>query len=385
MNKKFPNNFIWGVGTSAIQAEGGNKWSDWAYFEKIKPFIKSGEKIGKTADHYKRYEEDLLLAKKLNQKAYRFTIEWSRIEKRPGIFDHDEINHYRDVIKLCHKLGIEPFPTLHHFSNPTWFTKSGGWDSSKSSLLFRRYVEYVANKLGDSVQHWLTINEPNTYIGLGYLTGIFPPLKHNPVKAHQAIRNLAKAHNLAYDVLKNINPRSQVGAVVNIQLKTSAGGKCNSPLQKVADYYINFFFLSKTNKKSDFIGLNYYFPTRLLKKATERTDMGWEIYPKGLYDSVMETWRRYKLPIYITENGIADKGDMKRAEYIRSHLACLLKAIAKGADVRGYFYWTLLDNLELAEGYWPKFGLIEVNFKTMERKIKNSALKYAKICQKNEL
>lgn len=383
MKKIFPKGFFWGSGTSAIQVEGDNNWSDWAYYEKKKPFIKSGEIMGKEADHYNKYEEDFKIAKKLNLNAHRFTIEWSRIEKEPGIYDENETEHYKKVINKLKSLGIEPFPTLHHFSNPAWFTKNGGWAQKEAPEIFAKFVEFVVNRLGNDVNYWLTINEPNTYIGLGCLTKTFPPLKINPLYAYKAAKNFIKAHELSCSIIKNLYPRALVGPIVNIQLLTPKKKVKPRLVRKTVNLFTSFYFADKMHQSSDFLGVNYYFPYRIGKTRNERTDMNWEIYPKGLYDSIMASWERYKLPVFITENGIADTEDTKRAKYITEHLSAVHNAISDGAEVNGYFYWTLLDNLELAEGYWPKFGLVEVNFKNLERKIKKSALTYAEICKNN--
>lgn len=383
MKHEFPKGFFWGSGTSAIQVEGNNNWNDWVYFERKKPFIKSGEKIGETAGHYLKFEEDFELVKKLNQNAHRFTIEWSRIEKEPGIYDETEIEHYKKVIDKLRGLGIEPFPTLHHFSNPAWFTQNGGWAQKEAPEIFAGFVEFVVNRLGKDVKYWLTINEPNTYIGLGCLTATFPPLKINPIYAYKTANNFIKAHRLAYNIIKKHYPKSLVGPIVNIQLLTPKKKVKPRFVRKTVNFFTSFYFADKMQHFSDFLGVNYYFPYRIGKTKNERTDMNWEIYPKGLYDSIMASWERYKLPIFITENGIADAKDTKRATYIRKHLLAVNKAISEGAEVNGYFYWTLLDNLELAEGYWPKFGLVEVNFENLERRIKKSALTYVEIAKNN--
>lgn len=383
MKKLFPKKFFWGSGTSAIQVEGSNQWNDWLYFENKKPFIKSGEKIGETAGHYLRFEEDFEIVKVLHQNAHRFTIEWSRIEKEPGIYDEEEIEHYRRAIKKLRDLGVEPFPTLHHFSNPAWFTKNGGWSQKEAPEIFAKFVELIANRLGSDINYWLTINEPNTYIGLGCLTATFPPLKINPLYAYKTAINFVKAHRLAYKAIKKLYPRSLVGPIVNIQLLTPKKSVKPKFIRKTVNFFTSFYFSDKMCQYSDFLGVNYYFPYRIGKTKNERTDMNWEIYPKGLYDSIMASWERYKLPIFVTENGLADAKDNKRANFIKEHLLAVNRAITEGAEVNGYFYWTLLDNLELAEGYGPKFGLVEVDFKTLERKVKKSALSYAEICKNN--
>lgn len=386
MAKNLPNNFIWAAGNSAIQCEGNNIFSDWYYFEKNKPFSKSGEKIGDTVDHYNRFKEDFDLAKSLGQNAHRFTIEWSRVENEKGTYNKKEVQHYREVLTYLRKIGLKSIVTLHHFSNPTWFTLDGGWEKQKNIIHFTNYVKYIANELGDLIDFWVVINEPNTYIGLGYLIGEIPPLKHNPIKAIKVINNMALANNRSYEIIHRRNPKAVVTCANNCQLFTAKNGSTHGPINSLLNYLSNFYFIEKTKDYQDILGLNYYFPARIFNKyILNRTDMDWEIYPYGIRDSILELDKRYKKPIIILENGLADSSDTQRGDYIKSHLEEVLNAINAGATVIGYTYWSLTDNFELAQGFGPKFGLIKVDRKTFDRKIKNSAKIYQKICKTNSL
>ncbi|MEA2113047.1 MAG: family 1 glycosylhydrolase, partial [Patescibacteria group bacterium] len=228
------------------------------------------------------------------------------------------------------------------------------------------------------------LNEPNIYSGCSFLLGIHPPQKKNIFKYFRVLNNLAKAHKLAYRSLHLIDLDCQVGiSKNNIYFE---GGL----LAKFAHYFWNKYFLDKIKDEQDFIGLNYYYHNHVKgfrfnqNKNKEVSDMGWEIYPKGIY-YVLKDLAKYKKPIYITENGLADAKDKKRAKFIKEHLFWVYKAIQERVDVKGYLHWSLLDNFEWDKGFWPRFGLVEMDYRTMERKVRPSAKIYAEICRRNEL
>jgi len=371
---KFPNNFLWGSATSSYQVEGGIENNDWA----------EASKKGKVpyadiaADHYNRYREDFDIAKHLGQNAHRFSIEWARIEPEEGKFNEKEINHYINVINAQIERGIEPMLTLWHFTLPSWFTDIGGFTNSKAAFYFSRYVEYVVARLGDRVKFWITINEPIVYVRRSFFAkkGSWPPFKNNFFTFLKVIKTLISSHIMSHNIIKKINPDLQVGIAKNNMYFE------NHP---IAGYFWNFHFLNKIDDYSDFIGLNYYFHRRFPKNENKSiTDIGWEIYPEGIYH-VLKDLRKYKKPIYITENGLADAKDEKREKFIKDHLLWIHKAISEKVDVRGYLHWSLLDNFEWTKGFDPRFGLVEVNYKTLERKIRSSAYVYAEICKNNKL
>ncbi|MDP3051945.1 MAG: glycoside hydrolase family 1 protein [bacterium] len=400
MKLEFPKNFCWGAATSAHQVEGNNH-NDWTEWEKanakrlaeeagkkkwpdyilnppaggFNPFQEENYISGKACDHYNRFREDFDIAKKLGHNAHRFSIEWSRIEPEEGKFDEKEIEHYRQVILALTAQHIEPFVTLWHWTIPVWFRDIGGWLNKKSPEYFSRYVEKMVSALPD-VKFWIILNEPCVYTSAGFLKGHWPPDERSIFKYFKVLRHLAEAHNKSYKVIKEINAQAQVGiSKHNIYFE-------NIPF---ANYFWNEYFLNKIKNHQDFIGLNYYFHARLFGNKNEQvSDLGWEIYPEGIYH-VLKELKKYNKPIYITENGLADARDEKRAKFIKGHLKWTHKAISEGVDVRGYFYWSLLDNFEWDKGFWPRFGLVEVDYKTMERKIRNSALEYKKICKENTL
>ena len=364
---KFPNNFLWGAATSAHQVEGGNvnDWSEW----------KKGD-AGRTCDHYHRFEQDFDLAKSLGHNAHHFSIEWSRIEPKEGKINQNEIEHYRQVLTALGQRGLEPMVTLWHFTLPTWLAKKGGWLNPKAPYYFDRYVKIIAENLFNEVKFWITINEPDVYASRCFLAGVWPPQKRSVFKYFKVLKNLARAHQLAYQSLHLIDLDCQVGiSKNNIYFE-------NIPL---ADYLWNKYFLNRIKREQDFIGLNYYFHCHLFGNENRAvSDLGREIYPEGIYH-VLKGLKKYNQPIYITENGLADKDDAKREKFIKEHLAWVLRAIQEKIDVRGYFHWSLLDNFEWDKGFWPRFGLIEVDYQTMARKIRPSAFEYEKICRENKL
>lgn len=400
MKISFPKNFFWGGATASHQVEGNNHndWSEWEKSEKRIDFLRSeglSEKYGlenfisgRAADHYNRFQEDFKIAKELGHNATRFSIEWSRIEPEEGCFNEEEIEHYREVIAVLRELEIEPFVTIWHWPIPIWLRDKGGWQCGKTPDYFARYAEKISAALGESVKFWITINEPEVYAGSSYLTGAWPPQKRNPFVYLKVLRNLIKAHRKAYKVIKKSNQAAQVGiAKHNIYFEAYRGKLINRFLKKIADWWWNFYFLNQINDCQDFIGLNHYFHNRInygFNKNDNKkvSDMGWELYPQAIY-YVLRDLKRYKKPIYITENGLADAKDEKRGWFVFESLKNISKAIDDGADVRGYLHWSLMDNFEWGEGFWPRFGLLEIDYKTLKRTIRPSARFYRDVCMAN--
>ncbi|MBU1015298.1 glycoside hydrolase family 1 protein [Patescibacteria group bacterium] len=392
--RSFPPGFLWGTATSAHQIEGDNLYSDWwkAEQEGKVPF-----KSGKACDSYNRYEEDLSLAKAMHNNAHRFSVEWARIEPREGEFQEEEIEHYRKVIRSVRQRGMEPFITLHHFTNPQWFAEKGGWTNKKAPEYFERYVKFVVERLGGEAKFWATINEPLIVNMMGYMVGKFPPNKYSVWQFIAACRNMKEAHKEAYLAVKQIHPELLVGIVKN---NVFFEAYLNKPLSRVtasiARYVWNRWFLNGVRDCADFIGLNHYSRNLIHVRFSnprawfnqnenkEISDFGWEIYPESIY-RVTKELMGYGKPIYIMENGIADADDDKRPNFIRNYLQWLHRAIEEGADVRGYFHWSLLDNFEWAEGFTKRFGLIHVDFNTFERTPRKSAAVYGEICRTNSV
>ena len=402
----FPKNFYWGAATSAHQVEGGNtnNWTEWEKANARRLALETKERfsalpmrsrlkgvmrdfqnyISKDAcDHYNRFVGDFDLARSLGHNAHRFSIEWSRIEPKEGVFDESEIEHYRAGIAALRERGMEPFLTLWHWTLPLWLSEGGGILHPKFPEYFERFAMRAGEAFGREVKFWITVNEPEIYCLNSYYRGIWPPEGRGLVAYYRALSALIAGHRRAYSVLKNGRSDIHVGASLNLSWFESAGGWHDDFLKMLIDQIWNFHFIKRVRGTIDFIGLNYYFHNRiesgLNKNANERvSDLGWEIYPEGLYRMLMEL-KRYQLPIYITENGIADMYDALRAEFIREHIAAMERAMKDGVDVRGYFYWSLLDNFEWDKGFWPRFGLIAVDYTIQKRTIRASAQEYAKI------
>ena len=409
---KFPLGFLWGAAASAHQVEGnchndwtewekknaerlageaGKKWEKWQQEQFLEMFEKENYISGAACDHYNLYETDFDMAKELGMNAQRISIEWSRIEPEEGKFDEKEIEHYRKVIKAIKDRGMEPFVTLWHWTEPVWFGEKGGWTSSKSKYYFSRFVEKIVSQYKDSVKFWVIINEPNVGIGFGYLLGSQPPGKKGPISFSRAFFNLFSSFKLASLKIREIDDNAEIGianSITHYDVRIFPG--LYFPIVSIIEFFSRYF-LRKSIPYCTFIGCNYYsrYVVSTQKKnilPENRNDLGWEIYPEGIYN-VLKEMRKYNLPIYVTENGLADSKDGKREKFIKDHLFWVHKAIQEGANVRGYFYWSLLDNFEFPDmrGFWPRFGLIEVDYKTQVRNIRKSALEYAKICKNNEV
>lgn len=398
--------FFFGAATASHQVEGGtrNDWSEWEKKNAARlaatarqsppaggwpsyilqrypnPLQEKNYISGEACDSYHRFREDFDIAKSLGHTAHRFSIEWSRIEPEEGIFDGAEIAHYRAVVRALRERGIEPFITLWHWTLPVWLAKKGGVLNPEFPEYFREYAQKVVEALGEDVTFWITINEPEINSSNAYLKRRWPPQERNLLLHWRSMRNRVRAHLAVYKAMKKISPRAEVGLSVNQIYFESAGGLVNDFLARCADYFWNFYFLNRVASCFDFIGVNYYFHNRVrygFNKNENKmvSDMEWEIYPEGLY-RVLINLKKYGRPIYVTENGIADARDAVRERFIKEHLQWMRKAMDEGADVRGYFHWSLLDNFEWDNGFWPRFGLVEVDYRTLARKIRPSAFAY---------
>lgn len=397
---KFPKGFLWGASTASHQVEGDthNQWSEWeksperlAWLEEHGDILRHGKDnfiSGHAADHYHRFEEDFALAKELGHNATRISLEWSRIEPQEGKFDEVAIEHYRQVIASIRRNGMEPFVTLWHWTFPLWFRDKGGFERRANIKYFVRYAVKMASELKD-VTFWITVNEPEIYVSNSYLIGNWPPQKRSSRLTLKVFHNLARAHKLSYTAIKAISPAFQVGISKNSTHYEAYERTWPSIIVKAfMDWTVNFYFLDRIHKHQDFIGLNFYFQNRikrwrLSQNENEKiSDMGWELYPQAIYNILMDM-RKYNVPIYITENGLADAQDLQRAWFIKETLRNVHRAITDGADVRGYLHWSLMDNFEWDKGYWPRFGLIEVDYKTQKRTPRPSARVYKEIAEKN--
>lgn len=357
--------FWWGAATSAHQAEGGNQ-NDWSDFEAARNYARSGQ----AADHYHRFREDFDIARSLGHNAHRFSIEWSRIEPEEGKWNEKEINHYREVINTLSERGLEPFVTLWHWTAPRWFRDRGGWTWGGAPRAFARFAERMAREFS-SVNYWITLNEPNVYTGHGYWTGIWPPGERRALLHwFAANRMLARGHKEAYRAIKDARPTALVGFTQHVIWFS----RRRAFLKR---YLWNHRFTRAVGSAQDFIGINYYLSDR---DCPSKSDMGWSIDPEGLYHILCE-FRRYRKPLFVFENGIADADDAKRGAFISDHIAALKRAKDCGADVHGYFYWSLIDNFEWDKGFGPRFGLVSVDYDTFARKVQPSAWEYKRIIE----
>ena len=397
---------MWGSATSAYQVEGGNSNSDWWHWEKNKENIIPS---GAACRHYDFFREDFKLAKGLKHNAHRFSVEWGRVQPKPGEFSEAELKHYADAADCLRGLGIEPVVTLHHFTNPFWLAQIGGWENPKAVDYFLSYVEKIVSLLSSKVKYWVTINEPMVYTYFSYIKGDWPPQKKSFVKALKVVDNLTRAHILSYRLIHSIYKKNNfTPPMVSIAQNMVHFSSCKkSPSNSLAVYLrnklFNFRLIDKFKKANalDYIGLNYY--TRnlidtggwsvgdlLINTCANNQDnlpknsLGWEIYPQGVFDLLMGL-KKYKLPVFVLENGICAEDDNLRWDYIRGHLKQIHKALDNGVEVSGYFYWSLMDNFEWDKGFAPRFGLCAVDYSDFKRLPRESARKFAQVISAGEL
>jgi beta-glucosidase len=398
---KFPQDFLWGAATSAYQVEGDNLNSDWWLWEK-----EGGrENSGSACRHYELYEQDFDLARSLNHNAHRLSIEWSRIEPEEGKFVEEQLKHYLEVILSLRSRNIEPVVTLHHFTNPIWFSKRGGWENRRSVACFLRYCDFLTRFLAKHVRYWITINEPNVYISHAYIMGVWPPGVKSYAKAKAVQDNLFLAHIKAFRLMHKIYKDLKIyEPYVSIAQNMMAFVPCTPNLNNrfaayLRDKWYNFGFLDRImrHKAMDFIGINYY--SRQLVEVRKwrfanlaldvcknnhhplkKNSLGWDIYPEGLYELLLKL-KKYNLPVIITENGVCTQDDFLRWDYIYAHLKNIRLAMEKGVQVKGYLYWSLMDNFEWDKGFSPRFGLLEVDYNTYKRTIRESARKFGQVCK----
>ncbi len=400
---KFPEGFYWGAATASYQVEGGIENTDWAQA------AREGKVpvCGRACDHYNRFESDFDIAKDLGHNCHRISVEWARIEPEEGKFDEQEIEHYRQVLAALRERRIKPFITLWHFTLPQWFADKGGFEHKDAPDIFARYCGYVARKLGNDCRHFSTMNEPTVYASLGYLAGVWPPFrrwsgfgflqkKHhkqavtgqmigfgNIFRYRKVIKQLIRSHNKAYTAIKAAAFGAEVGIVHHIVFFHANRNPFNRLKATLANWFTTHTVLRRVYKNCDSIGVNYYQHKKFGDKATyAKTDMNWDVYPEGLCGALLMV-RRYKKPIWVAEAGVADEDDDMRADYIKELIRCMWVAMRDGVDVRGYMYWSLLDNYEWAAGFDKRFGLVEINYDTLERKVRPSALVYKRIIENN--
>lgn len=413
--------FMLGASSAAHQVEGNNIHSDFWALEQMED---SGYKEPSldAVDHYHRYEEDIRLMAEAGLNAYRFSIEWARIEPKKGQYCEEEIKHYESVLKCCEKYGIVPVVTMHHFSSPKWLITEGGWENETTIQYFADYCRYVVKRLGHLMEYVCTINEANMGLQIAAVArdmmikmGVNPqigmkfdlPEEIKTRKAKEAavfglnpeqqvntflsLRSEAgdilvmRAHESAREAMKEECPHLKVGLTLSLfDIQAKAGGEQQAEQAWEEDFghYLPYI------RKDDFIGVQNY--TRKIFDAAgslpveedvEVTQMGYELYPEGIGHVIRRVAKQISIPILVTENGIGTADDNRRIEYIRRALKGVQECIADRIDVKGYLHWSILDNFEWQEGYAKTFGLIAVDRTTQERMPKPS-LAYLGNCRK---
>ena len=407
--------FLLGAATAAHQVEGNNIYSDFWAQEQMEN-SNFAEPSRDACDHYNRYEEDILLLKEAGLNAYRFSIEWARIEPEKGRFDDKEIQHYRDVIKFCRKNGVEPIVTLHHFSSPKWLITEGGWESENTVRYFAGYCRYIAEKLGDLLTYVCTINEANMglqmaaisrrfmkQMGINIQVGVNLPMQEKQkaireesakvfgVDASKGIHTFLSqrtpqgdlliilAHEAARDAMKDVCPHLKIGLTLSLHDYQPADESAETSEKVRKEWEEEFLHYLPYIVKDDFIGLQNYTREIIgpdgVQKAPEGavlTQMNYEYYPQGLEHVIRKVAEEFKGDIIVTENGIAAEDDACRISFIETALKGVKSCIEDGIPVKGYMYWSLMDNFEWQKGFTMKFGLISVDRSNQKRTPKAS-------------
>ncbi len=419
---RFPSDFHWGVATSAYQIEGaaavdGRGPSIWDTFAHTPGKTRGGDHGDVACDHYHRYPQDFDLIAGLGLNAYRFSIAWPRVQPQgKGAWNAKGLAFYDRLVDALLERGITPHATLYHWDLPQALQDEGGWLNRDTALRFTDYAVTMGLRLGDRVAAISTHNEPWCTAHLGHHSGQFAPGLKDPQAAVQVAHHLLLSHGLALQAMRAAGVKVPLGIVLNQSPAVPATDRATDLALAEREYalFVRWFmdpiFLKRYPTASgvhlypqvrendfdaiaqplDFLGINYYTriwvsseePPRPAPRLDGVTDMGWEVYPQGLADLLTGIHREYRLPpIYITENGMANADtlvdgqvhDAQRIAYLKGHLEALSRAIEAGVDVRGFFYWSLLDNYEWDSGYGKRFGLVHVDYATQQRTLKDSA------------
>lgn len=422
---KFPQGFMVGASTAAHQVEGNNVHSDYWLQENVEhsQFV---EPSGEAVDHYHRYEEDIRLMAEAGLNAYRFSIEWARIEPKQGEFDENEIEHYRKVIACCKENGVEPVVTLHHFTSPAWVISRGGWENEEVVDWFANYVQYVVKHLGSELRYICTINEANMRLQLaaimkkymGQMAGGQQEAKNAPkegdvqvgLNLDQGMNTMMlgmmecakafglqdprgihtfvsmctpegdilvmKAHQAAKKVIKELYPDIKVGLTLSLHdMQPATGGEdaAHKEWEEEFSHYLPYI------AEDDFLGVQSYTRqcfdekgNKYTPEGVELTQMGYEFYPQAIANVVRAAAKEFKGDLIVTENGVATADDSRRQEYIKEATAGLQACIADGIPLKGYLHWSLMDNFEWQKGFSMQFGLIAVDRSNMKRTPKES-------------
>jgi beta-glucosidase len=383
----FPDGFLWGTATAAHQVEGGNVNNDWWDFEHA-PGTPCLEPSGDACDSWNRWPEDLALVASLGLNAYRFSLEWSRIEPAEGEWSLAALEHYRRHCARCLELGLTPVVTFNHFTIPRWLADRGGWEWAEAPERFARFCERAGAHLGDLVGWACTLNEPNVVAMMGYLWGVFPPAATDAGRRDGVNAALCRAHVLATGALRSGPGDFPVGLTLSMtDYQALPGGEERLVAMRRSNEDV---FLEAT-AGDDFVGVQCYSRLRVgpegmmgPEEGVPVTQMGYEFWPQCVEATVRRAWEfTGGTPVVVTENGIGTPDDAERVRYVTEALAALRRAMDAGVDVRGYFCWSLLDNFEWVLGYGPRFGLVEVDPATFERRPKPSAAWFGSLARAN--
>ncbi len=388
MKKTFPKQFLWGTSTAACQIE-STKGTSWYGLE-----TRDQTSVDKNIEHDRYRTEDAKIITGLGN-AYRFNPDWAKLQRAPfGKLNPSAVKDYRNFLEILKSKGMHVMLTLHHFANPDWFETAGSWQSSQAPMIFSDYATKMAQAFGDQVDSWITINEPTSSAFLGYFLGYFPPHKKSILATLEVLNRQKAAHRLAYDALKEQDAKKPVGvsnSTMDFQAASLLGHASAGIFRKIHMEWVPDLFLP-----ADFMGINYYgripftpLPISevqkpgILSKLGREHDKMWEYYPQGLEEVIIKMYQRYQLPIMITENGCCTDNDRQRILSIQDHLSAVHKAIAQDIPVLGYFHWSTFDNVEHHLGSSFRFGLVHVDYSTMERTIKPSGKFYASVAKEN--
>ncbi|HEV8461623.1 MAG TPA: GH1 family beta-glucosidase [Gaiellaceae bacterium] len=425
----FPDDFVWGAATASYQIEGaanedGRGESVWDRFCATPGKVRNGDSGAVACDFYHRYSDDIRLMNELGVDAFRFSIAWPRVYPNPdGQINTKGLDFYDRLVDELLGNGITPYATLFHWDTPQWVEDAGGWPARATVDRFCEYVEAVAERLGDRIGHWITHNEPWVVSWIGYGWGHHAPGRTSEADALATSHHLLLSHGKAVQILRERSPESQVGITLNLDFAYAASdSEADGAAAMWVDGFHNRWFLDPLFKGAypadmldawkeiapeiqdgdlevisqpiDFLGVNNYTSplvaadtdggrSRIVHRGdVDRTDMGWEVVPEGLRDLLIRLHKDYDpKAIYITENGAAFSDvrghdgsveDPERQGYLEAYIGAVAEAAASGSPVRGYFAWSLLDNFEWAWGYWKRFGLIYIDYATLERVPKGS-------------
>lgn len=408
----FPKDFLWGASISAHQVEGNNhnQWSVWELenakalasqstykdtwlprWDEVKAEALKPENYvsGKAADHYNRYEQDFDLLKKLNMNALRFSIEWSRIQPNgEKDWNHEAVEHYREYIRQLKTRDIEPIVTLWHFTHPVWFEEKGGFAKYNNLKYFVKFADRIMREIGREVRYVVTVNEPDTYAFKSFYEAAWPPQKHNGWTMVETYRNLLIAHNQIYGKLRKHRRGYKVGLAKTCNYLYPGDEKlATKAAMRLRRFAVDNVPLYRVKHRLDFIGVNYYFAERVIGRRIKnpdkhQSDTGNDLQPQNIEQVLVRLHKKYKKPLIITENGLSDAKDRDRQWWLRETMKAIIRAERRGVRLRGYLHWSLIDNFEWSSGFWPRFGLVEIDYKTLKRRPRKSALWFAGLIKK---